>query len=181
MIGSDVRYVLRSLSRQKVGTALVVAMLALGIAANVAVFSLVNGLFFRPFPFAEPDRLVFINEKAPKWNLDLTGINFGDFDMWRRGQQAFESIAVWTVQDLNLAEGSTADRISAAVVSHEFEDVLAIQPVLGRMFTPEEDRPGGAFVTVISHSLWVERFGGDRWRSSPAPRPVPWCPGSTTT
>jgi len=87
MIGSDIRYALRSLARQPLGTVLVVGMLALGIAANVAVFSLVNGLFFRPFPFADPDRLVFVNEKAPKWNLDLTGVNFPDFDQWRKDQK----------------------------------------------------------------------------------------------
>jgi predicted permease len=161
MIGSDIRYAVRSLSRQKMGAALVVAMLALGIAANVAVFSLVNGLFFRPFPFDEPDRLVFINEKAPQWNLDVTGINFPDFDTWRRGQQQFEALAAWGIRDLNLAEGSTADRISAAVTSHEFADVLRIRPVLGRMFTADEDKPGGDAVAVISHALWIERFARD--------------------
>ena len=161
MIGSDIRYAVRSLSRQRMSAALVVAMLALGIAANVAVFSLVNGLFFRPFPFDEPDRLVFINEKAPKWNLDLTGIDFADFDTWRRGQQQFEALAAWTSRDLNLAEGSTADRISAAVTSHEFADVLRIRPVLGRMFTADEDQPGGDAVAVISHALWIERFARD--------------------
>lgn len=149
MIGSDIRYALRSLSRQKVGTGLVVAMLALGIAANVAVFSLVNGLFFRPFPFDESDRLVFVNEKAPKWNLEMTGVNFPDFDTWRKGQQQFDSMAVWTVQNLNLADGNNADRISAAVASHEFDDVLRLKPVLGRMFTADEDKPGGAHVTLI--------------------------------
>ena len=66
MLGSDLRYALRSLSRQKFGTALVVAMLSLGIAANVAVFSLVDGLFLRPFPFPQPDRLVYFNETAPR-------------------------------------------------------------------------------------------------------------------
>ncbi len=161
MIGSDIRYALRSLSRQKVGTALVVAMLALGIAANVAVFSLVNGLFFRPFPFDEADRLVFVNERAPQWNLDMTGVNFPDFDTWRKGQRQFESLAIWETEDLNLADGNNADRISAAVVSHEFDKVLRLQPVLGRMFTPDEDRPGGAAVALISHALWQERFGGE--------------------
>jgi predicted permease len=161
MLGSDIRYAFRSLSRQKFATGLVVGMLALGIAANVAVFSLVNGLFFRPFPFDEPDRLVFINEKAPKWNLDVTGVNFPDFDHWRNGQQAFESMAAWTIRNLNFADGTNADRISAAVVSHEFADVLRIRPLLGRMFTADEDKPGGTPVTLISHALWREHFAGD--------------------
>ena len=84
MAGSDLRYAWRALLRQRGATALVVLMLALGIAANVAVFSLVNGLFLRPFPFPHPDRLVYINTAAPKWNLDAVGINYPDFDRWRR-------------------------------------------------------------------------------------------------
>ena len=161
MLGSDVRYALRSLWRQKFATSLVILMLGLGIAANVAVFSLVNGLFFRPFPFDEADRLVFINERAPKWNLDMTGVNFPDFDQWRRGQQMFDAIAVWGSSSLNLAEGNSAERILAAEVSYEFADVLRIRPLLGRMFTAEEDKPGGQAVTLISHALWHERFSGN--------------------
>src|SRR5262245_45149602 len=69
MIGPDLRYTVRWLTRQKFSTALVVSMLALGIAANVVVFGLLNGLFLRPFPFPNPDRLVYFNETAPKWNL----------------------------------------------------------------------------------------------------------------
>lgn len=161
MIGSDIRYALRSLARQRFASALVVGMLALGIAANVAVFSLVNGLFFRPFPFDEADRLVFVNERAPTWNLDVTGVNFPDFDQWRKGQQLFEGLSVWTTSNLNLADGQSADRISAAVVSHEFATVLRIRPVLGRLFTADEDTPKGTPVTLISHALWQERFGGN--------------------
>jgi putative ABC transport system permease protein len=158
---SDFRYALRSLGRQKAASALVVAMLALGIAGNVAVFSLVNGLFFRPFPFEEPDRLVFINEKAPRWNLEVTGVNFPDFDHWRKGQQLFDSIAAWDSSHLNLSDESSADRIAAAAVSHEFATVLRIRPLIGRMFTAGEDAPKGASVVLISHGLWVERFGKD--------------------
>lgn len=64
-------------------------MLALGIAANVVVFSLVNGLFLRPFPFPEPERLVYVNETAPRWNLEVVGINYPDFHQWRQSMQLF--------------------------------------------------------------------------------------------
>ena len=162
MLASDIRFAVRSLSRQKFATGLVLAMLALGIAANVAVFSIVNGLFLRPFAFDEPERLVYINEKAPKWNLDIVGINFPDFDQWRKDQQLFEAVATWGSSSLNLADGSGAERIVAAAVTHEMGDVLRIQPVLGRMFTAEEDVPKGPDVTVIGYGLWQERFAGDR-------------------
>ena len=75
MFGSDIRYAWRSLTHQRFGSLLVIGMLALGIGSTVAVFSLVNGLFLRPFPFPNPERLVYVNEAAPKWNLEQTGVN----------------------------------------------------------------------------------------------------------
>jgi hypothetical protein len=106
MVGSDIHYALRSLRRQPGGTALVVCMLALGIAANVAVFSLVNGLFFKPFPFAHPDRLVYINETAPRWNLDVVGVNYPDFDRWRKDAKLFEAIALFQTDNFNMSDGN---------------------------------------------------------------------------
>jgi len=90
MLGSDLRYAVRSLVRQRLSTALVVTMLAVAIAANILVFSLVNGLFLRPFPFADPERLVAFNETAPRWNLEVVGINYPDFHQWRQGARLFD-------------------------------------------------------------------------------------------
>ena len=104
MAGSDIRYAWRALLRQRGATALVVAMLALGIAANVAVFSLVNGLFLRPFPFPHPDRLAYINTAAPKWNLETVGINHPDFDLWRKDQKLFEAITYYDQTSINVAD-----------------------------------------------------------------------------
>jgi putative ABC transport system permease protein len=160
MIGSDIRYAWRSLSHQRLGTALVVGMLALGIGATVAVFSLINGLFLRPFPFPESDRLVFINETAPKWNLEMTGINYADFAQWHRDQQAFEAIAVYDSTAFNVATDQGADRLSGAAVSIDFLDVLGLQPILGRSFAADEVMPNGPRVAMIGEALWHERFGG---------------------
>ena len=73
MTGSDIRYAVRSLMRQRLATLLVLGMLTLGIAASVTVFGLINGLFLRPFPFPEPERLVYVNEKAPRWTSSTSG------------------------------------------------------------------------------------------------------------
>jgi predicted permease len=161
MAGSDFRYALRSLGRQKSATALVVCMLSLGIAANVAVFSLVNGLFLRPLPFPEPDRLVYINETAPRWNLDVVGINYPDFVRWREDMKLFESIACFSTGSFNLSDSRGAERIRGASVTWDFPRVLGLEPMLGRSFTPDEDRPKGPPVVVIGEALWTERFGGD--------------------
>jgi predicted permease len=160
MFGSDLHYAWRSLTHQRFASGLVIAMLALGIGANVAVFTLINGLFLRPFPFPEADRLVYINETAPRWNLEMTGITYADFAEWQKGQQAFEAIAAWANRSFNVAGESGADRIDGAAVTADFARVLGIEPLLGRMFTAEEDRPNGPLVTLIGEALWRERFGG---------------------
>ena len=160
MIGSDLRYAWRSLSHQKLGTGLVIGMLALGIGATVAVFSLINGLFLRPFPFPEPERLAYINETAPRWNLEQTGVSYADFVIWHRDQQAFEAIALYDETAFNVATDDGADRMNGAAVTMDFLKVLGLQPVLGRSFTLEETQPNGPRVTMIGEALWRERFGG---------------------
>ena len=88
---NDVRYAIRNLLKRPGFTFIAVATLALGIGANVAVFTLINGLFLKPLPFPDPDRLVYINETAPRWNLETTGITYADFAQWQKAQQAFEA------------------------------------------------------------------------------------------
>jgi predicted permease len=161
MLGSDVRYALRTLARQKGASLLVLAMLSLGIAANVAVFTLVNGLFLRPFPFPQADRLVYINETAPRWGLEYVGVNFPDFDQWRRAQRAFEAIAWHDTASFNFSDGVGAERISGALVTSDYARVLGVRPLVGRMFTPEENRPNAAPVVILGERLWRERFGAD--------------------
>lgn len=160
MIGSDIRYAWRSLNHQRLGSVLVIGMLALGIGSTVAVFSLVNGLFLRPFPFPEPERLVYINETAPKWNLDMTGVNYHDYAQWRRDQNVFDAIALYDERAFNLATDGGADRMQGAAVTMDFVKVLGLQPVIGRLFTQEEDTPNGPLVTLIGEAVWHERFGG---------------------
>jgi predicted permease len=157
-VASDLRFALRSLARQKSATALVVLMLALGIAANVAVFSLVNGLFLRPFPFPGQDRLVFINETAPKWNLEIVGINYPDFHRWREDVKLFEGLAIWDGDSFNLSTPEGAERIRGARVTHELAEVLGIRPLLGRDFLPEEDVVKGPPVVLITEGVWRDRF-----------------------
>lgn len=161
MVATDLRSAYRSFRRQKLATALVVAMLSLGIAANVVVFTLVNGLFLRPFPFPEPDRLVYLNERAPRWNLDQTGVNYPDFDLWRRNSKTFEGMALYSGTSFNLSDEHGAERISGGTVTHDFLSVVRLQPLRGRFFTPEEDRPNATRVVVISEGTWRTRFGAD--------------------
>ena len=103
-------------------------MLSVGMAANVVVFSLVSALFLRPFPFPDPDRLVDINETAPRWNLDVVGINYPDFHQWRQAAHAFEGLALYDTFSFNVADDRGADRIEGAAVTYDFPAVLGIAP-----------------------------------------------------
>ena len=159
---SDLRFAARSFARQPGTTALILLTLALGVAANTAVFAIVDGFFLRPFPFRQPDRLVYLNERAPTWNLDFTQINYPDFHTWRQRARAFESMALWGSSSINLADATGADRVDGLVVTYDFPKVLDIRPVLGRTFTAEEDVPNGPRVVVIGYGLWQTRLGGAR-------------------
>jgi predicted permease len=163
MLLSDLKLALRTFARSPGLSLLVTGMIALGVGANTAVFTLLNGLYLRPFPFAEPDRLVYLNESAPRWDLEFTGINYPDFHTWREGARDFEGMALYGGASFNLAEqAGGAERVRGAIVTHDYASVIGVRPTLGRFFTPEEDRPNAPRVVLLAHSLWRQRFASAR-------------------
>jgi len=159
MIGSDIRLAFRTLRHQPFATGLLVLMLTLGIAANVVVFSLVSELFIKPFPFPDSTRLVYINEKAPRWNLDETGINYPDFAQWRKAARAFEGMGLWGSASFNLSDDRGAERVEGGTITFDYFTVLGVKPLLGRTFTEAEDQPKAPDVAIVSESMWRDRFG----------------------
>ena len=159
---SDLRFAVRSSTRQPGATALVIGTLALAVAANTAVFSLVDAVFFRPLPYPASSRLVDINEQAPKWNLEFTGVSYADFEEWRKNTTSFEAMAVWDDGAVNIADGSSASRADGQWVSIDMARVLGIRPVLGRTFTKEEHVVRGPSVVMLGYETWQTRFGGTR-------------------
>ncbi len=99
----DLRFTFRVFLKQPAYTLMILGILALGIAGNTAIFSIFNGLFLRPFPVENPERLVDLNERAPKWNLEYTGIAPQDFHAWREQNQTFEGMATWQIAGFNLS------------------------------------------------------------------------------
>ncbi len=158
----DLKNMVRALVSKPMFSFMVVGMLAIGIAGNSAIFSIFNGLFLRPLPFAEPDRLVDLDETAPKWNLKYVGINHPDYAAWRRGNRTFESMAFFDEMSFNLSGKGQAERVRAAKVTRDMLDVLKLKPELGRDFRDEEDRPGGTKVALIGYGLWQRLYGGSR-------------------
>ncbi len=150
---NDLKFAFRQLLKNPGFTAVAMLTLALGIAGNVVIFSIFNGLFLRPLPFKEPERLLNLDEVAPKWNLEYTGIAYPDFHEWRVQNQTFDSMAVWQDGSFNFSLKGNPERVEGGRASHDLLATLGIQPLIGRGFTQEEDRPGGDRVVLVSHGL----------------------------
>src|SRR5580704_13157104 len=138
----EIKLAIRALARKPGFSLAVIAMFALGIAANTAIFSIFNGLFLSSLPFPEPQRLVYLNETAPRWNLDLVSIAYPDFYAWRAQNHSFDGMAVFHGKSFNLSGQGEAARVLGAQVSYDLGTVLNLKPILGRDLLPEEDRKG---------------------------------------
>jgi predicted permease len=160
---NDVKVALRMMVQRPAFAAMVAGILALGIASNVAIFSVFNGLFLRPLPFAAPARLVDLDETAPKWNLANVGISNFDAYHWMWGNTTFDGMAFFSAGGANLSDNSVApQRIETVRVTYTMLNVLGLQPVVGRNFLPQEDKPGGGKVILLGNSLWRRLYRGDR-------------------
>src|SRR6266566_1390637 len=154
----DLRYGARMLLKNPGMTFVVILALALGIGANTAIFSVVNAVLLRPLPYDEADRLVFLNEKSPV--LDEMSISYPNFTDLRNQNHVFEKIGVYNRNSYNLTGAGEAERILTAQVSADLFSALRVNAALGRIFTNDEDKPGGTPVVVLSYGLWQRRFGG---------------------
>ena len=154
----DIRYGARMLLKNPGITFVVILALALGIGANTAIFSVVNSVLLRPLPYHEPDSLVFLNERSPV--LDEMSISYPNFTDWRNQNHVFEKIGVYNRESYNLTGFGEAERLLTAQMSADLFSALRVNAAVGRVFTNEEDQPGGTPVVVLSHGLWQRRFGG---------------------
>lgn len=155
----DIRYAVRMLLKKPGFTAVAVVTLALGIGANTAIFTLVNSVLLRPLPYPDPERLVMIWGAHPQIGREAASLP--DFVDWRQQSRSFEYMAAAARRNFNLSGDAEPTRLLGALVTREFFAVLGIQPILGRTFMAEEDRPGGARVVILSEPLWRRRFDAD--------------------
>ena len=156
---NDVRYALRSLAKNPGFTAVAVLALALGIGANSAIFSVVNGVLLRPLPYQDPERLVQLSERTP--DFSTMSVAYENFKDWRDRNQCFSSIAAIRWEDYDVTGGSHPEHLRGRMVSADFFRTLGIHPVAGRDFDGNEDRLGTTPVAIISGGLWSRRFGSD--------------------
>ena len=160
---SDVRYSLRVLLRAPAFTLAVVSVLALGIGANTAIFSIVNTVLLRPLPFEEPDRLVRLFHVPPQATfpgMPRFSVSAANFYDWKRDARLYEQMALYRFRALTLTGGGPAEAVVAGAVGEGFFETLRTKPLVGRVFTAEEDAPGHGHVVVLSNGFWKSHFGG---------------------
>jgi len=155
----DIRFGLRMLWKNPGFAIVAVLTLALGIGANTAIFSLVNAVMLRPPPFPEHRRLVFLSEKSR--HMDDMSISYPNLLDWQKQNQVFEGIAGFRGQTFHITGKERPERVEGYSVSATFFSVLRVTPLHGRVFGPDEDKPGAPLVVVLSEGLWQRRFGSD--------------------
>ncbi len=160
----DVRFGVRALVHSPVFSVVTVLSLALGIGANTAIFSVVNGLLLRPLPYPESERIVDVWHTPPQQSfpgLDRFSVSPANYLDWKAQSSAFDQIAVYTYTGFSLSTSNDPLPLIGAAVSSDFFSVLRTNPMQGRTFTPDEEGPGRDQVVVIGHGLWQRAFGAN--------------------
>jgi predicted permease len=155
-LAQDLGYALRGLLRQPAFTMIIVATIALGVGANAAIFSVVNGILLRPLPYPHADRVVTFGHEPPQWLSSEP-----DFVDYHRELRSFEALAAYTQGDVTLTSGDNPERLRMVRASEDFFPALGVKPLLGRGFANDEYVGNPPRVLVISYGLWQRRFGGD--------------------
>ena len=153
----DLRYGVRMLWKSPGFTIVAVLTLALGIGANTAIFSVVNGVLLRPLPFRDPSRLVLIAEKS---SFPIISTSYENYLDWRDQSHSFESMEATRGSSITLTGAGEPERLNVRMATAGLFSMLGINAQIGRTFLPEEDRAGGTPVALLSYGLWQRRFGG---------------------
>lgn len=157
---SNIRFGFRMIRKSPGFAAVAIATLALGIGANTAIFSFVDGVLLKPLPYPHPEEILEVWEKPPGY--DRNGISTMNFLDWKNQNTVFTAMAAETGGAVTLSGGQEPVQLRGSRVSAPYFDVFGIQPILGRAFRPDEDQPGKDQVVVLSHRIWESRFASDR-------------------
>ena len=164
-IVDDLKYAARQLCKAPGFALIAVITLALGIGANTAIFSVVNGVLLRPLPFHDPDRVVRIWHTPPATSfpgMTTFAVSPANFLDWQAENHVFSSMAIYGYRGFTLTGGEKAEQVDASAVSPDFFSTLQVQPLVGRVFSADENQPGHSNVIVLSHRFWQEHFGSRR-------------------
>jgi predicted permease len=160
-LAADLRYGTRTLRKNPGFAALAILTLGLGIGANTAIFSVINGVLLKPLPYLNGDRLLLVQQSAPRVNQQNFGVSIKELYDYREQLASFEGLVEFHQMSFDLLKRGEPDRVATGVVSPNFFDVLGIRPALGRTFVPTDDDHGAEAVLVLGHSYWQTKFGAD--------------------
>ncbi|HVL66814.1 MAG TPA: ABC transporter permease [Vicinamibacterales bacterium] len=153
--------VLRRLARAPFFTAVAVVTLGVGIGANAAIFSVVNGVLLKPLPYADPERLVAVWHTAPGINIPLLNQGPANYFVYRQESRTFEDFGLWNTTSLTVTGLGEPERVPAIRVTDGVLGLLGVPPLVGRSFTREDDAPGAPPRVILTHGFWQRKFGGD--------------------
>src|SRR5262245_31107641 len=159
---ADIKFGVRMLFKSPMTTFVALFALTLGIGANTAIFSVVNAVLLRTFPYPDADRLVLVWEKKQGGRTDQNVINLGNFSDWKEQNQVFTDMAVFFDRAINLTSDGEPEEVPVQFATTNLFSVLGTNPVLGRTFVADGAGNAQSPVTLISYALWQRRFGGDR-------------------
>lgn len=158
----DLRIACRMLARDRGFTIVVVLALALGIGANTTVFTLVNAVLFRGLPFPDSNRIVIVSCSQPSEGRDRTGVSYPDFRDWRTQARSFQGLAAYESSQMSLSDRTgVPERYGAALMTANSFSLIGAAPILGRDFTPDDEKSGAPGVAIIGNAIWENRFGRD--------------------
>ncbi len=156
----DLRYGFRTLRKNPGFTCVALITLALAIGANTAIFSVVYGALLRPLPYADPDRLVVLNETHPR--IGAVSVSYPNFIDWRAQNHVFSGMALMAGVGHNLSGIAQPETISGQAVSSNLLPLIGVRPLIGRTFDPSEDKPGATPVVMLTYQLWQSHFAGSQ-------------------
>jgi predicted permease len=159
-IWQDIKYAARVLRKSPGFAFFGITVLALGIAANTAIFSIADTVLLRPLPYRDPGRLMMVWEDGSSYGFPRDTPAPGNFSDWRARNHVFTDVAAYSADDLNLTGDGSPEKLTADAVSSNFFSVLGVSPVLGRDFRTEDNVPGAPGVAILCNGLWRRRFGG---------------------
>ena len=157
----DFRFAVRILLKSPGFAAIAVLCVAIGIGANTTIFSVVNAVLLRPFPYADPESIVAVHETQVKNEIDRAGLSYLDYQDLREQNRSFTQTAAYTQRSLTFSGTEEPERLLGCAISADLFPLLGIKPALGRGFREDEDRPGAPGAVLLSHELWMRRFNGD--------------------
>jgi predicted permease len=157
----DLRHALRTLAKSPGYAAVTILTLALGIGANTAIFSVVNGVMLKPLPYPRPDRLMFISSTFPGLGFDRFWVSLPEWAEFKQRSRSFQGVGAYRDGSVNLGTPERPRRVNSMIVTPELLDVLGVAPLRGRLFTDADSLPGAEDVGIISWSTWQADFAGD--------------------